>query len=72
MTNATPATDLLGRPLSEAERELLNVYQGLKKLAARTDLPPCADRNVRQALSAIWQATNDLDLQFEQLYDLGV
>ena len=72
MTTTTTDTDLLGRPLSEEERELLNVYQALKKLAARTDLPPCADRNVRQALSALWQATNDLNLQFEQLYDLGV
>ena len=72
MTTTTTDSDLLGQPLSEAERELLSVYQELKNLAARTDLPPCADRNVRQALSAIWQATNDLDLQFEQLYDLGV
>ena len=70
--STTPATDLLGKPLSDAEQELLNVYQALKALAARTDLPPCADRNVRQALSAMWQATNDLNLQFEQLYDLGV
>ena len=65
-------TDLLGKPLSEQERELLDVYETLKKLAGRSDLPPCAARNVRQALSAMWQATNDLDLQFEQLYDLGV
>jgi len=25
-----------------------------------------------KALAALWQVTNDLDLQFEQLYDLGV
>jgi len=66
------ATDLLGQPLTIAESELLNAYQALKNLAARTDLQPCVDRNVRQALSALWQAANDLDLQFEQLYDLGV
>jgi hypothetical protein len=29
-------------------------------------------RNVKAALAAMWQATNDLNLQFEQLYDLGV
>ena len=69
---ATTETDLLGQPLTEPEHELLQVYQALKDLAAREDLPPCAVRNVRQALSALWQATNDLDLQFEQLYDLGV
>jgi hypothetical protein len=72
MTTTTNETDLLGRPLTDAERELLHAYQALKKLAARPDLPPCANRNVIQALSALWQATNDLDLQFEQLYDFGV
>ncbi|HKP53884.1 MAG TPA: hypothetical protein VJ183_14685 [Chloroflexia bacterium] len=65
-------TDILGNPLTAQERELLDVYNALKKLAAQDDLPPCAARNVRRALSAMWQATNDLDLQFEQLYDVGV
>lgn len=65
-------TDLLGQPLTEQEQELLGVYEALKKLAARDDLPPAVARNVRKALAAMWQATNDLDLQFEQLYDLGV
>ncbi len=68
----TTQTDLLGKPLTEQESVLLNVYQSLKDLAAQNDLPPCAARNVKQALSAMWQATNDLDLQFEQLYDVGV
>jgi hypothetical protein len=58
--------------LSEAERRLLATYEELKALAARDDLPPCMARNVRKALAALWQATNDLDLQFEQLYELGV
>lgn len=65
-------TDLLGNALTEDERELLAAYEALKRLAAKDDLPPCAARNVRKALAALWQATNDLDLQFEQLYDLGV
>ena len=65
-------TDLLGKPLSTEEQELLDVYEALKKLAAQTDLPPCAARNVRQALASMWQATNDLGLQFEQLYEYGV
>jgi len=68
MTN----TDLLGKPLTEQEQELLTVYEALKKLAAQDNLPPCAARNVRRALASMWQATNDLSLQFEQLYDLGV
>ena len=69
---ANTDTDLLGSRLTEQERELLNVYEALKKLAAQDDLPPCAARNVRRALMSMWQATNDLDLQFEQLYEFGV
>ena len=65
-------TDLLGNQMTTAEKDALAAYEALKALAARDDLPPCAARNVRKALAAMWQATNDLDLQFEQLYDLGV
>lgn len=68
----TPQTDLLGKPLSTDEQEMLALYEALKKLAARADLPPCAARNIRQALASMWQATNDLGLQFEQLYEYGV
>jgi hypothetical protein len=64
--------DLLDSPLADHERQTLRVYQDLKALAGRDDLPPCVARNVRQALASMWQATNDLNLQFEQLYDLGV
>ncbi|HEX3273101.1 MAG TPA: hypothetical protein VHR15_20815 [Ktedonobacterales bacterium] len=69
---APSTTDLLGKSLTGAEPELLAAYEALKTLAARDDLPPCAARNVRKALACLWQVTNDLDLQFEQLYDLGV
>ena len=65
-------TDLLNRPLTDNEKEILATYLALKKLAAREDLSPCVARNVRKALACLWQATNDLDLQFEQLYHLGV
>jgi hypothetical protein len=66
------STDLLGTELTEAEQELLQAYETLKRLAARDDLPPSAARNVRKALACMWQATNDLGLQFEQLYEVGV
>lgn len=69
---SSDTTDLLGKATTEQEQELLNIYQALKQLAARSDLPPCAARNVRKALACMWQATNDLDLQFEQLYEVGV
>lgn len=64
--------DLLGRPLTPAETQLLEIYTTLKSVAAQPDLPPCAERNVKQALACMWQVANDLDLEFEQLYDLGV
>ena len=67
-----PNTDLLGTPMTAPESELLAAYQTLKTLAARSDLPPSAARNVRKALACMWQATNDLNLQYEQLYDVGV
>ena len=64
--------DLLDRPLSEAEAEYLRIYGELKALAARDDLPPCAERNVKKALACMWQVVTDLNLEFEQLDDLGV
>jgi hypothetical protein len=65
-------TDLLGKPIDETEAALARIYGDLKTMAARNDLPPCAERNVKKALACLWQVMNDLDLEFEQLYDLGV
>ena len=65
-------TDVLGHPVTPTEEELLALYGALKALAGRADLPPCAARNVRKALACLWQVVTDLDLRFEQLYDLGV
>jgi hypothetical protein len=64
--------DLLGHETTDLEREVLRIYGDLKKLAARDDVPPCVSRNAKKALACLWQATNDLDLSFEQLRDLGV
>jgi hypothetical protein len=65
-------TDLLGNRLSAQEERLLAAYQDLKQLAGQSDLPPCAARGVRKALACMWQVINDLDLDFEQLSDIGV
>ena len=65
-------TDLLGRPMDATEEQLLRLYAELKTLAAREDLAPCVERNVKQALACMWQIVNDLNLEFEQLYDVGV
>ena len=71
-TLPVPTHDLLGVPLTDAERRLFQAYELLKQLAARDDLAPCAHHNVCKALACLWQVTNDLDLQHEQLYHLGV
>jgi hypothetical protein len=65
-------TDLLGQPLSGTDAQLAQIYSDLKAMAAREDLPPCAERNVKKALACMWQVMNDLNLEYEQLYDLGV
>jgi hypothetical protein len=64
--------DLLGRPISDSDAKFLEIYRDLKAMAARTDLPPCAERNVKKALACLWQVVNDHNLEFEQLYELGV
>jgi hypothetical protein len=64
--------DLLGQPTSDTEQQVLDLYERLKELAARDDLAPCVQHNIRKALACLWQVVNDLDLRFEQLYDVGV
>jgi hypothetical protein len=64
-------TDLLGQPMTAPEQQLLQVYRTLKSLAAANH-PPCVDRNVKKALACMWQVVNDLNLEFEQVYDVGV
>lgn len=65
-------TDLLGTPLRTDEAQLRRLYDELKAIAAREDLPPCVERNVKKALACMWQVVTDLNLEYEQLYDLGV
>jgi hypothetical protein len=64
-------TDLLGRPTTEAEDELLALYQRCKALLKRDDLAPCARAGARVAAVGLWNAVNDLGLTHEQLLDLG-
>jgi len=64
-------TDLLGRPVEDADAELLEVYARLRHLAGRDDLPPCVTANVRHALGFVGVAVTDLGLVFEHLLDRG-
>ena len=68
----TAKLDRLGDPLTADEAELLAIYERLKALVAKKDLPPCAARNAKKALGAVYCAAADLDLVYEHLYDLGV
>lgn len=61
-----PKTDLLGRPLSRDDQELLDLYGRLKALGARTDLPPVITANCKQAMVMLWNACNDLALLHEE------
>ena len=65
-------SDVLGNPTTDLERTVKRAYDELKALCARDDAPPCVERNARKALSCLWQVCNDLGLEFEQLYELGV
>ena len=58
--------DLLGRKLSEEERELLDLYHRLRKLSARKDLAPCVSMNAKQAMVMLWNACTDLGLIYEE------
>lgn len=64
--------DLIGRPTTPLERELLDVFARLKALAGRADAAPCVTANARFALAAVFQACNDLGLLYEPTDDVGV
>jgi hypothetical protein len=64
-------TDLLGRPTTPVEDELLELYRRCKALLERDQLAPCAQAGVRAATIGLWNVVNDLALDHEQLLDLG-
>ncbi len=63
--------DLIGRKLTPVEEQALSLYSGLKEFLALPDLPPCAQANGRMALAAMWQVVNDLDVEYEYIYEYG-
>ena len=62
----TPTTDLLGKKLTDDEKEILQLYQKLKELSARNDLPPAVLMNVKQAMVMMWNACLSQDLIYEE------
>ena len=53
-------------PVLTTADELLALYEQLKTLSQRQDLPPCALMNVKQAMVLLWNACNDLALIGEE------
>jgi hypothetical protein len=62
----TPTTDLLGKKLTDDEKEILELYQKLKDLSARNDLPPAVLMNAKQAMVMMWNACLSQDLIYEE------
>lgn len=56
----------------ELEEKVMQVYQELKSILRREDIPPSVRANTMQALACMAQVVNDLALEYEMLYDLGV
>lgn len=56
----------------ELDAKLLDVYRELKDILSRDDLDPSVRANAVQALSCVAMIVNDLALEYEMLYDLGV
>lgn len=64
-------TDLIGRPLTEVESDLLRLYTELKEFAAREDLAPAVRAGALTALAPLGVAVTDLGLALEHLTDIG-
>ena len=62
----TPERDLLDHDLSHDERDLLEIYDRLRKLSARKDVAPCISMNAKQAMVMLWNACTDLGLIYEE------
>lgn len=62
----TKTQDLLGNNLTADDLELIDLYERLKVLSQRADLPPVAIANCKQAMVMMWNACNDLGLFYEE------
>lgn len=62
----------VGRGSDEADARILRVYEDVKALLARDDLAPATRANLVEALAAVSLVVQDLTLDYEMLYDLGV
>jgi hypothetical protein len=65
--------NLAGATLTDGETKLLECYRVLSHvlMGHRDELPPFAERGAINALSALWQVVNGLDMDPGQVDDLG-
>ncbi|MBI4320286.1 MAG: hypothetical protein HY675_17490 [Chloroflexi bacterium] len=56
---------------AQVEEKVRCAYEDLKAILSEKELPPSVRANSIQAISCIWQVMNDLDLEYEMLYDYG-
>jgi hypothetical protein len=58
--------DLIGNETTAFEQDLVALYRRLRELGSREDSPPCARANLAEATVAVWNAVNDLMLEFDE------
>ena len=60
--------------LTPAQQGLADCYDKLLTLVREHagELAPFEERNAKKALACLWQIMNGLDLDPDQLYDIGV
>ena len=63
----------LNEELTAGQRRIVEAYQLLKETVEQHDerLAPFEERNALKALACLWQVVNGLDMDPEQLYDIG-
>ena len=66
MSNRKTQKDLLGNELTADEKEILALYEKLKELSARMDLPPAVLMNVKQAMVMMWNACLSQNRVYEE------
>jgi hypothetical protein len=66
MTESAPSAP------ESVEATLMRIYADLKRLLAQEDLAPSVRANLVDALASVSLVVQDLALDYEMLYDLGV
>ena len=63
----------IGEELNRPQAELAEVYNRLLEIlvAHEGELAPFERRNALKALAALWQVMNGLDMDPDQLYEVG-